>query len=34
MARAATRRWIDRGIGTVFLLIAALVLAELLGTKL
>ena len=34
MARAATRRWIDRGIGMVFLLIAALVLAELLGTKL
>ena len=34
MARATTRRWIDRGIGTVFLLIAALVLAELLGTEL
>tara|TARA_Y100000780_G_scaffold20874_1_gene17690 strand:+ start:271 stop:747 length:477 start_codon:yes stop_codon:yes gene_type:complete len=34
MARAATRSWIDRGIGTVFLLIAALVLAELLGTEL
>ena len=28
------RRWIDRGIGMVFLLIAALVLAELLGTEL
>ena len=28
MERAATRRWIDRAIGTLFLLIAALVLAE------
>lgn len=32
MQRAATRRWIDRGIGTLFLLIAVLVLAELLGS--
>ena len=30
MQRAAARRWIDRGIGTLFLLIAVLVLVELL----
>ena len=34
MERAATRRWIDRGIGALFLLIAALVLAELLESGL
>lgn len=29
MERAATRRWIDRGIGALFLMISAMVLAEL-----
>ena len=33
MERAATRRWIDRGIGALFLVIAVLVLGELLGTE-
>ena len=34
MERAATRRWIDRGIGTVFILIAALIAIDLYGTQL
>jgi homoserine/homoserine lactone efflux protein len=34
MERAATRRWIDRGIGALFLVISALVLAELLESGL
>ncbi|MEX0342218.1 MAG: LysE family translocator [Erythrobacter sp.] len=34
MERAATRRWIDRGIGALFLMIAALILAELLESGL
>lgn len=34
MERAATRRWIDRSIGALFLLIAALILAELLESGL
>ncbi|MBX7527118.1 LysE family translocator [Qipengyuania vesicularis] len=34
MERAATRRWIDRGIGTVFILIAALIAVDLYGTQL
>lgn len=34
MERAATRRWIDRGIGIVFILIAAAIAVDLYGTKL
>ncbi|MBX7495947.1 LysE family translocator [Qipengyuania sp. 6B39] len=34
MERAATRRWIDRGIGILFLAIAVLILMDLLGTQL
>lgn len=34
MERAATRRWIDRAIGTVFLTIAVLVFVEVLGSEL
>lgn len=34
MERAATRRWIDRGIGIVFILIAASIAADLYGTQL
>lgn len=34
MERAATRRWIDRGIGTVFILIAIAIAVDLYGTQL
>ncbi|MBX7540375.1 LysE family translocator [Qipengyuania sphaerica] len=34
MERAATRRWIDRGIGIVFILIALLIAVDLYGTQL
>jgi threonine/homoserine/homoserine lactone efflux protein len=34
MERTATRRWIDRGIGSVFILIAALIAVDLYGTQL
>lgn len=33
MERAATRSWIDRSIGIVFILIAAAILVDLMGTK-
>ena len=33
MERAATRVWIDRGIGIVFILIAGLILVDLMGTQ-
>ncbi|NNC52194.1 MAG: hypothetical protein HKO08_04050, partial [Erythrobacter sp.] len=34
MERAATRRWIDRGIGIVFILIALFIAIDLYGTQL
>ena len=34
MERAATRRWIDRAIGALFLVIAAIVFGEMLGSGL